>query len=175
MATIYDVPTNMLLERSAKELEKVSAIQAPGWAPFVKTGAHKELPPSQKDWWHVRAASVLRKVRLLGPIGVSKLRVQYGGKKNRGVRKEVFKAGSGAITRRILQQLEKAGFVKQTKMGVHFGRIATPSGIEFLDKVASSIHKELGGKKQLVQSVAPSPEKAKPQKPAAKAEAPAAE
>ncbi len=150
MATIHDVPTNDLIEKMSKELEKVPAVQAPAWAPFVKTGASRELPPSRKDWWHVRAASVLRKVALKGPIGVSKLRVQYGGKKNRGVRTEKFVKGSGAITRRILQQLEKAGFIKQTKIGVHFGRVVTPQGQKFMDGAASMIFKEMGGKKLLV-------------------------
>ena len=80
MATIHDVPTNDLIEKMSKELEKVPAVQAPAWAPFVKTGASRELPPSRKDWWHVRAASVLRKVALKGPIGFQ-LRVQYGGRR----------------------------------------------------------------------------------------------
>ncbi len=150
MATIYDVPVNALIEHAAIKLSDNAVIQPPIWAPFVKTGAHKELPPFRKDWWFVRCASILRKVRLLGPVGVSKLCVQYGGKKNRGVKPENFKRGSGAIIRRMLQQLEKAGFVRQTKQGVHVGRIATPAGIEFLDKVASVVYKELGGGKKLV-------------------------
>lgn len=184
MATRYDVDATELIERMAKDFEKVPAIQPPSWAPFVKTGASKELPPARKDWWQVRAASVLRKVSMKGPIGVSKLRVQYGGKKNRGSRTEVFKKGSGAITRRLLQQLEKAGFIKQTKIGVHFGRIITKEGEEFMDKAASAIWKEHGGKKQLVTPVAkPAPKveaKAAPapkpaEKPAPKAEAKAPE
>jgi small subunit ribosomal protein S19e len=100
---------------------------------------HKERVPVDKDWWYLRTASVLRTVYRLGPIGVSKLRTKYGGKKNRGVKKEHFFKGSGNILRKSLQQLEKAGLIKFTDKGIHKGRIITPKGKAFLDKIATSI------------------------------------
>src|SRR5210317_818653 len=102
MATIYDVEASEVIEAVAEDLKKSENIKAPSWATFCKTGAHRERPPLREDWWFVRASSILRKIRLLGPIGVSKLRVKYGGRKNRGVRPEIFKKGSGSIIRKVL-------------------------------------------------------------------------
>ena len=136
---MYDVEAQELVSKAAEELKKIPEIRAPEWAPFVKTGMHKEKPPFNNDWWYVRIASVLRTVYRLGPIGVSKLRAKYGGKKNRGVKKEHFYKGSGNILRKSLQQLEKAGFVKFAEKGRHKGRIITPKGKSFLDKIATQI------------------------------------
>lgn len=118
----------------AEKLKKIPEIQAPEWSNYVKTSTHKERPPEQADWWHLRAASILNKVQKLGPIGVSKLRVKYGGKKNRGHKPERFYKGSGKITRTILQQLEKAGLIKEIKEGAHKGRKLTPKGQSLLSK-----------------------------------------
>ena len=81
---IQDVNPTQLILRTAQELKKESVVRPAPWAQFVKTGMHKERPPIKNDWWFARAASILRKIYALGPIGVSKLRTQYGGKKNRG-------------------------------------------------------------------------------------------
>jgi len=137
--TIYDVDPTELIEEVAKELQKIELIKPPEWAVYVKTGASKERPPARADWWHIRAASVLRKVRLKGPIGVSKLRVLYGGLKNRGHQPERFKKGSGNIIRKILQQMEKAELIKKGEKEVHKGRLITPKGIKLMDNVAKKI------------------------------------
>ena len=81
MKSIYNVPQGELIEKTALELKKIQSIKAPIWSEFVKTGAHKERAPARNDWWHVRAAAILRTTYNLGPIGVSKLRSKYGGKK----------------------------------------------------------------------------------------------
>lgn len=139
MPTIYDVDAEELLEKAAEELKKIPEIKQPAWAAFVKTGMHKERPPVNEDWWYIRTASVLRTVYRLGPVGISKLRAKYGGKKNKGVKKEHFYKGSGSILRKSMQQLEKAGFVKFLDKGVHKGRVITPKGTSFLDKIATQI------------------------------------
>ena len=139
MTTVYDVDAQELILKAAEELKKIPEIKAPAWAPFVKTGMHKERPPVNSEWWYIRTASVLRAIYRMGPIGVSKLRTKYGGQKNRGGKKEHFFKGSGNILRKSLQQLEKAGFVKFADKGVHKGRIITPKGKSFLDKIASQI------------------------------------
>ena len=113
--TLYDVPVNDLLIKTAEELKNIKEITPPIWADFVKTGVHKERPPVQKDWWYVRAASVLRILHILGPVGVSKLRNKYGGKKNRGARPEKFFRSSGNILRKVLQQLEAAGLAEKAE------------------------------------------------------------
>lgn len=56
VATVYDVPGDLLVERTAKALKEVEAIKPPEWAPpFVKTGRHKERIPEQEDWWYYRS------------------------------------------------------------------------------------------------------------------------
>lgn len=108
--------------------EKLKPIlKKPVWADFVKTGVHKEKPPMDSDWWYMRAASMLLKIEKLGPVGVSKLRTKYGGVKNRGVAPEHFYKGSGSIIRKLLQQLETAGYLKQVpEKEKHKGRELAP-------------------------------------------------
>jgi len=137
MATVYDVDANALIERAAEELKKAENIKVPEWATFVKTGQSKDRPPVTLDWWYSRAAAVLRAIYAKGPIGVSKLRIKFGGKKNRGHKPEQFRKSSGKIIRVILQQLEKEGLVKYTDKGVHKGRVVTPKGKSFMDKLVT--------------------------------------
>jgi len=132
------VDPNALIEKLAKELKKVEAIKPPEWVKFVKTGVHKERPPEQKDWWFLRVAAIMRKIYLYGPVGVSRLRTAYGGKKNRGSKPERTYKGSGSIVRKALQQLEKAGLVK--KEG-NKGRVLTKKGKAFIEKIAKSVEK----------------------------------
>ena len=95
-----------------------------------------------KEWWYMRSAAVLRSVYKLGPIGTSKLRGKYGGRKNRGYKPEHFYKGSGSVIRKVLQQLEKSGFIAQAQRGAHKGRIVTKKGRSFIDKIAAQIGKE---------------------------------
>jgi len=148
MVSLYGVDQSELVEKAAEELKKIDEIKPPEWAIFVKTGTHKERPPRNKEWWYTRAASILRIIYRLGPIGVSKLRTKYGGKKNRGVKPERFYKSSGNILRKILQQLEKAGFVKQGEKRKYKGRLITPKGKSFLDKIATQLAKGSRVKKE---------------------------
>src|SRR3989344_4099425 len=81
MATMQDSKPSELVSQAAEELKKAKAVQIPEWAKIVKTGPAQEHPPVEKDWWYKRAASILRKVSLRGPIGVAKLRSFYGNMK----------------------------------------------------------------------------------------------
>lgn len=139
---IEDVPVQELIEKLAEKLKGFDSLKPPEWARFVKTGAHKERPPVKSDWWYVRAAAVLRSVYKLGPVGVSKLRTKYGGSKNRGFASEHFYKGSGSIIRKVLQELEKAGLVKQATVGVHKGRVLTKEGMQLLKNTAKELKKE---------------------------------
>ncbi len=140
MVSIYTVDTNALIAKVAQELKKSDIVHPAEWAKFVKTGISKQRPPVDEGWWYVRAASILRSVYKLGPIGVSKLRTKYGSKQNRGVRPEKFKDASGNIIRTILQQLEKEGLIVQNK-DKRKGRVITPKGQSLLEKSASSLSK----------------------------------
>ena len=78
MAKVYDVPADILVTRLS-EILKNEDIPAPEWSLFVKTGTHADKPPQNSDWWHVRCASILRKIYLHGPLSVNDLRSMYGG------------------------------------------------------------------------------------------------
>jgi small subunit ribosomal protein S19e len=133
MASLFDTHPQEIINKAAEHLKK--EVKMPPWAIFVKTSPGKERPPEDAEWYYKRAASILRKVYRFGPIGTNKLRMKYGTKKNRGHAKEQFRRGSGKIIRSILQQLEKSGYIKQEKKGAHAGRIITPKGKSFMDKV----------------------------------------
>ena len=134
MATIYDINGTELINKAGPELKKL--MKKPEWANFVKTGAGKQRAPYDQDWWFMRAGSVLRAVYMKGPIGTNKLKMKYSNKKNRGYQPEITYVASGKIIRVILQDLEKAGLIKQVEVKKHKGRAITPKGKSFLDKLA---------------------------------------
>jgi len=137
---VYDVPAEKLIEELASHLKRVPEIEPPTWASFVKTGSHADRPPQRQDWWYVRAASLMRKVYMQGPIGIEKLEIAYGGSKQLGYfPKHHRDAGSSAI-RNLLKGLERAELV--SKQGTS-GRVLTPKGVALLDKVSKDIFKEL--------------------------------
>ncbi|MEK6950422.1 MAG: 30S ribosomal protein S19e [Nanoarchaeota archaeon] len=146
MTHILEVDPSELIKRSALELKKQNLVKPLPWSTFVKTGQHKQRLPEQEDWWYVRSASILRTVAKLGPVGTQKLRTKYGGRLRRGHQPEEFRRGSGSIPRKILQQLEKAQLLKQAKKGVHKGRVLTPKGISFLDRIAIQMLKRQSSK-----------------------------
>ncbi|MFQ5887252.1 MAG: 30S ribosomal protein S19e [Candidatus Hydrothermarchaeales archaeon] len=137
MTTVYDVPASKAIDQASKELKKFKEVGPPDWARFTKTGSGREKQPEQKDWWYTRTASILRKIYIAGPIGITRLSKKYSSKKNRGFKPEARRRGSGAITKAIIKQLESIGFVKTTKRG----RAITPSGVSFLDKISHTIKK----------------------------------
>ncbi|MFX0068177.1 MAG: 30S ribosomal protein S19e [Promethearchaeota archaeon] len=141
MTTVFDVPADTLIREVARILkEDYEEVTPPSWAPYVKTGSHKERAVADPDWWFVRCASILRKVYLTYPVGISRLRTAYGGKKRRGSRPEHFRKGSGAIIRNALGQLEAAGLVQKEEKK---GRMLTPKGRSLLDLTAHKIHQAL--------------------------------
>ena len=139
MTNVHDVDANDLIEMVAAKLSKLPEMSPPEWAKFAKTGLHKQRPPVQDNWWFLRAAAVLRKLYIMGPIGTSKLRTLYGGKQRRGYQPPKFAKGSGSILRNVLQQLEKVGLAAQVSKSGHKGRIATPKGMSLIDKTASEM------------------------------------
>ncbi len=140
MSTVYDVAADQLISRIADELRKAKEVSPPEWAAYVKTGAHAERPPTDPNWWYNRCASLLRRLYVKGPSGVARLRTAYGGLKRCGVHPNRFARGSGAIIRKALQQLEKAGLVEHEKGS---GRRLSSKGRSFLDRLAHMTRKEL--------------------------------
>ncbi|MFC4247318.1 30S ribosomal protein S19e [Natribaculum luteum] len=142
MATMYDVPADALIEALAEELE--DRLDEPEWAQFATTGADRELPPEQDDFWAVRAASLLRKVADNSPVGVERLATEYGGSKGGSNRYRVAPDrradGSRNVIRTILQQLEEEDLV-ETAEGE--GRRVTAEGQSLLDDTAGDVLEEL--------------------------------
>ena len=153
MTTFYDVPADLLNPALADKLSENDNISRPQWADYVKTGVHRECPPSQENWWELRCAALLRKVGREGPIGVNSLAQVYGGKKDNGSNPHTPAMGSRHIIRTALQQLDDAGLVemKETKtvqsvdgdQKLYSGRTITAAGHKLLDEVAHSIRDQV--------------------------------
>jgi len=126
---LNEYPTDKLIENMKEKMKEMEEFKPPEWSRFVKTGVHNERPPTQEDWWYIRAAAVLRKVGVEGKVGTQRLRKAYGGKKNQGHKPEHKHKASGSIIRKILQQLEAAGFVATKKSK---GRELTEKGRSFI-------------------------------------------
>lgn len=133
MVSARDAKPELLIKKTSEYLK--TRIHMPDWAKYVKTGVCKERPPEQKDWWHIRSASLLRKIYLDGPVGVSKLRTYYGGLKNLGHQPSHFRKAGGKIIRTILQDLERIGLIEKVNKPKK-GRVITREGQRFLDKIA---------------------------------------
>jgi len=141
MPTVYDVKAEALIEKLAHYMKKnVSAVTPPSWVKFAKTGSDRERPPENVDWWYTRAASILRKIYIDGPIGISKLRLAYGGRTGQRSGPEHFHRGSGTVVRKIVHQLETAGLVKQATAR---GRVVTKEGQDLLDSLSSEVKQAL--------------------------------
>ena len=141
MPTPYDIPSSVLIEKLAKHLkEEVDEINPPAWTPFVKTGIHAQRTPTNPDWWFIRCASILRKIYVKGPIGIEKLRQEYGGRIDRGAKPEHARKGSGAIVRKATQQLQTAGLVEPLR---NEGKTVTSEGRRLLDRLSTELKKEL--------------------------------
>jgi small subunit ribosomal protein S19e len=144
MTTLYDVPAEALVDALAEGLADEDDIEAPAWAAHAKTGADRELPPEQGDFWERRAGSLLRKVAVDGPVGVNSLRTEYGGPKQGSnryrVRPPAQQDASGSVIRTALQQLESAGYVDIRQKQ---GREITPEGRALLDEVAAEVIEDL--------------------------------
>lgn len=140
MTTVYDVPAEDLINVIAKKLQDDKSVNIPDQNMFTRTGAHKENPPENEDWWFIRCASILRKIYINNIVGIQRLKSEYGGKRDRGSKPYHAISGSGSITRRALQQLETAGYVKKIKGK---GRVLTSKGRSFLDNSANEASKKI--------------------------------
>lgn len=142
MVTFYDVPAAALIEALAEQLQ--DRLEEPEWMQYAKTSTAKEFPPEQDDFWYVRGASVLRKVAIEGPVGVSRLATEYGdqaeGTNRYGMRPPRRVDGSRKIIRTLLQQLEDEDLILLEEGA---GRRIAPDGRALLDEVAKSVHEDL--------------------------------
>jgi small subunit ribosomal protein S19e len=140
MTNVFEINPQDYNLKLAEALKAVPEFEQPEWSKLVKSGVAKERPIEDLDFWHKRAASVLRQIYKMKIVGVERLRTKYGSKQNRGARPEEFKKASGKILRTILQQADKAGFTEIAKdiKGVRArrpGRQLTEKGKEFLESI----------------------------------------
>ncbi len=136
MVSIQDADAQKLVSKVSDELKK--KLSMPEWAKYAKTGVSRERVPDSPDWWYMRAASVLRRIYLDGPVGVTRLRSYYGGLHRRGHKPAHFAKGGGKILRIILQDLEKAGYVQKADKPKS-GRVVTNDGKRFLNSIAKQV------------------------------------
>jgi small subunit ribosomal protein S19e len=140
MTTANDVPAKELIDALSKKLQNEKEIIPPDWSHFVRTGVSKENPPEDKNWWHTRCASILRKIYIHDTIGLEHLKQEYGGKRDKGSKPHKARSGSGSIIRHAVQQLEKAGYINKMRGK---GRSLTPKGTSFLDNTAYEVKKKI--------------------------------
>lgn len=132
---IYEKDAEEYVLNLAEALKEVPEFEVPEWIHFVKSGSSRERPPfDSSSFWYIRSASILRQLYIHGVVGVGKLRVRYGSRKNRGGMPSEFRKAGGKIIRTILQQSEKAGFVEKVNRFQH-GRRLTEKGKNFLDSL----------------------------------------
>jgi small subunit ribosomal protein S19e len=99
-----------------------------------------EKQPQDANWWYTRSASVLRKVYVHGPIGIEKLRADYGGRKGFGTKPNHASKAGGSNIRKMLQQLEQAGLIQAASAQ---GRKMAPKGRKLLQEIAQDLQKDL--------------------------------
>ncbi|MBD3195274.1 MAG: 30S ribosomal protein S19e [Candidatus Lokiarchaeota archaeon] len=135
--SIYVVEPGKLINNIAEKLKEYPSINPPEGSEFWKTAHFKELAPiDSENFWYIRCASILRKVRKFGPIGVNRLRNHYGGRNKDKRGKSRSSKGSGKIIRVALQQLEDANLLVQKET---MGRVCSSEGISLLERTAYEI------------------------------------
>lgn len=135
--SIYVVKPEKTIEAIAVKLREFPEIEAPEGSKFWKTAFFKELAPlDSENFWYIRCASILMKVKKLGPIGVNKLRKLYGGRNRGGSGRNHSAKASGKIIRVALQQLERANLLENKEKK---GRLVTPEGTSLLERTAYNI------------------------------------
>ncbi|CAL5362385.1 unnamed protein product [Camellia sinensis] len=99
---------------------------------IVKTGRLKELAPYDPDWYYIRASKLSLWIYLRQGPGVGAFQRIYGGSKRNGSCPPHFRKSSGAVARRILQQLQTMNIID---IDVKVGEESHPVANEILTKL----------------------------------------
>uniref|UniRef100_A0A8C8GT95 Small ribosomal subunit protein eS19 n=1 Tax=Oncorhynchus tshawytscha TaxID=74940 RepID=A0A8C8GT95_ONCTS len=113
--------------------EEVRKLKVPDWVDIVKLAKHKELAPSDENWFYTRA---VRHLYLRGGAGVGSMTKIYGGRQRNGVCPAHFSVGSKNVARKVLQALELLKMVEKNPNG---GRRLTAQGTRDLDRIAGQV------------------------------------
>ena len=131
---VREIPASKFVNALAKHFEQSHVIETPKWAELVKTGYLKQMPPSNANWWYVRAASISRQIYMNKNVSVAGLSYRYGANENPGSSPKHHEVASRKVVRTILQQLENAGLVSKQESG----RQLTGKGQKLLDQIATT-------------------------------------
>ncbi|MEQ2189017.1 40S ribosomal protein S19, partial [Goodea atripinnis] len=134
--TVKDVNQQEFVRALAAFLKKSGKLKVPDWVDLVKLGKHKELAPSDENWFYIRAASTVRHLYLRGGAGVGSMTKIYGGRKRNGVCPAHYSVGSKNVARKVLQALELLKMIEKIPNG---GRRLTPQGTRDLDRIAGQV------------------------------------
>merc|ERR1711962_1905737 len=121
--TVKDVDQGEFVKALANFFKSSGKMKVPEWGDLVKLGIHKELSPSDQDWFYIRAASTARHLYFRGGVGVNAMRKIYGGRK-------------------VLQSLEGINIVKREG---NSGRRLTSQGIRDMDRIAAQVQTKAKG------------------------------
>ncbi|KAK0188023.1 hypothetical protein F5146DRAFT_1141481 [Armillaria mellea] len=88
-----------------------------------RSGKLESLPPTDPDWYYVRAAAVARHIYLRKDVGVETVH-------------HTTKTHPASVQRKICQSLEKIGVLEQTERG---GRRISQDGQRDLDRIATAV------------------------------------
>lgn len=134
MNKVQSISPGIYNVKLAEALKKSEEFPKPNWVDLVKSGPSKQRPATEEDFYHKRAASILRQSYIRGVVGVNRLRSRYGGRKDMGMQPPRFIRAGGKIIRTILQQAETAGLMEKVK-GKRAGRQLTSKGKELLESI----------------------------------------
>ncbi len=135
-SVVYSMNASEYNHKLANLLKDMPEFVQPEWAHYVKSSVSKKRPPQDPDFWFKRASSILRQIYVRKAVGVNRLKTRYGGLKNRGMKPEKFRKGSGKMIRVLLQQSEQAGLLEKiNKVGHASGRQLTEKGKKLMESI----------------------------------------
>ncbi|KAG8009919.1 40S ribosomal protein S19, partial [Nibea albiflora] len=134
--TVKDVNQQEFVRALAAFLKKSGKLKVPDWVDLVKLGKHKELAPSDENWFYIRAASTVRHLYLRGGAGVGSMTKIYGSRQRNGVCPAHYSVGSKNVARKVLQALELLKMIEKDPNG---GRRLTSQGTRDLDRIAGQV------------------------------------
>lgn len=136
---VKDVPADVFNLALADILKREKKFEFPRWAEHVKTGCNREMPPTQENWYFIRAAAILRQAYLHKTVTVEKLRFRFGGNQHPACTPEHHRRSSGKIIRSILQSLCDLGYLKHEDGSSESPRCLSKKGMDILRGVARDV------------------------------------
>ncbi|KAG1670373.1 hypothetical protein FOA52_000133 [Chlamydomonas sp. UWO 241] len=134
---VKDVPSDAFIKAYSAHLKSNDKIHLPTWVDVIKTGAFKELPPQNVDWYFVRAAALCRRLYIRPGMGLGHFQHAFGGReRRRGCKPEHHALAATGNIRHILRNLEAVGLIEKCPTG---GRKLTPSGQRDMDLIAGRV------------------------------------